>query len=159
MTSREKDMTAEKRTSYLTPQQYFKKIEDQKRTIERLLSENARLRYSLNKYKAQEVQEVTSTIDVVRVVINKHFNIDINFKIQKSEYVDGRRMYYHWLKNNTSMSLDSIANTLDLNQDHSTVIHALQMHEDLIETDKYYKEQFKEVMCKISTELDNFKNI
>lgn len=149
-------MDSQNRQRYLTPQQYFKKINDYKRQVERLQSDNQKLRHSLSKFMKFEVALKSSKIETVKSVINQYYSIDMECKVRDEDYVKGRRIYYVWLRKNTSMPYSAIAKTLSLKQDHSSIIHSINQHEDYIETDKLYLKEFNEIMSLIDSVLSTF---
>lgn len=54
--------------------------------------------------------------------------------LSSDQMITSRRfMYYHWMKKNTILSYKNIGKTLDLMQDHSTVIYAIKTHEGYID--------------------------
>ena len=76
--------------------------------------------------------------------------IDIDVKIRQREVIDGRSMYYRYLRDNTLMSLMSIANTLETAHDHSTLCNALNKHDDNMNFDKFYKNKYETILNKIA---------
>lgn len=66
---------------------------------------------------------------------------DITKKSRKRELVEARQMCYSILKSNTRMSLVDIGLIFG-GKDHTSIIHGLQTHNDLLKTDKKYKESY-----------------
>jgi chromosomal replication initiation ATPase DnaA len=71
-------------------------------------------------------------------------------KIRQREVIDGRSMYYRYLRDNTLMSLTSIANTLETAHDHSTLCNALNKHDDNMNYDKFYRNKYETILRKIA---------
>ena len=99
-------------------------------------------------------QDVGADIQKVKDVINNELGIDIDVKIRQREVIDGRSMYYRYLRDNTLMSLTSIANTLETMHDHSTLCNALNKHDDNMNYDKFYRNKYETILSKIA-ELNN----
>ena len=99
-------------------------------------------------------QDVGPDIQRVKDVINNELGIDIDVKIRQREVIDGRSMYYRYLRDNTLMSLMSIANTLETAHDHSTLCNALNKHDDNMNFDKFYRNKYETILSKIA-ELNN----
>jgi chromosomal replication initiation ATPase DnaA len=95
-------------------------------------------------------QDVGADIQKVKDVINNELGIDIDVKIRQREVIDGRSMYYRYLRDNTLMSLTSIANTLETAHDHSTLCNALNKHDDNMNYDKFYKNKYEMILSKIA---------
>ena len=95
-------------------------------------------------------QDVGADIQKVKDVINNELGIDIDVKIRQREVIDGRSMYYRYLRDNTLMSLMSIANTLETAHDHSTLCNALNKHDDNMNFDKFYKNKYETILSKIA---------
>jgi len=95
-------------------------------------------------------QDVGADIQKVKDVINNILGIDIDVKIRQREVIDGRSMYYRYLRDNTLMSLTSIANTLETMHDHSTLCNALNKHDDNMIYDKIYKSNYENILSKLA---------
>ena len=103
-------------------------------------------------------QDVGADIQKVKDVINNELGIDIDVKIRQREVIDGRSMYYRYLRDNTLMSLMSIANTLETAHDHSTLCNALNKHDDNMNFDKFYKYKYETILCKIAVLNESNEN-
>ena len=86
----------------------------------------------------------------LKKLVNDFHGVDIETKCRKREFKIARMMYYAILRTSTHYSLKKICSTLKLNQDHATLINALQNHTDYMDTDKYYFHQFCELVSKIN---------
>jgi len=85
-------------------------------------------------------------IDRLKKIVCEFHGVDIEVKCRKTEYKIARVMYYAILRTSTHWSLKKICSTLKLNQDHATLINALQNHYDYMDTDKYYFHQYCELL-------------
>jgi hypothetical protein len=103
-------------------------------------------------------QDVGPDIQRVKDVINNELGIDIDVKIRQREVIDGRSMYYRYLRDNTLMSLKNIANTLELRQDHSTLINSINKHDDNIHYDKVYRGKYETILSKIAELNEPYEN-
>lgn len=126
--------------------------------IERL---DARLKYSQNELKRLRFSRTKRTIkpndlySTCEKVANETFNTQINQKSRLKECVNGRMFYYAYLRENTKLSLQGMANTLKCGHDHATVLNALWKHEDYVEIDKTYAKDYKEYCEKVQSLLNN----
>jgi chromosomal replication initiation ATPase DnaA len=111
------------------------------------LTENKLLKARLERPKRIEVP---MDIQEVKNIINTELNVDIDVSIRYRDVVDARSMYYYWVRHNTLMSLKRIAETLETNHDHSTLIHSISMHEDNMQYDKVYKAKYEIILTKIA---------
>ena len=85
-------------------------------------------------------------IDRLKKIVCEFHGVDIEVKCRKTEYKIARVMYYAILRTSTHWSLKKICSTLKLNQDHATLINALQNHYDYMDMDKYYFRQYCELL-------------
>lgn len=84
---------------------------------------------------------------MARQVIEHYFNLNLEVKSRKRKAVIARQFYYYWMRSNTFLSLQGIANSLKyLHQDHSTVVHAINDFKDKSIVEKEYRKQWKEVL-------------
>jgi hypothetical protein len=122
--------------------------------LEELRIENMRLRQELMilKRRMQGVNVFPSPLrrfsdaEVAKEVICEFFGINIDTKTRKSDYVRARYMYFYWVRNNTHMSLAEIGKSLNLMQDHSTIVNALRKHCDDYDTNKVYRDQYDKLV-------------
>jgi hypothetical protein len=73
--------------------------------------------------------------------IQKVTGVDITTKTRKYEFIEARMIYYKLLRDR-GYSLQEIGDTLDKN--HATVLHAINVFEDIIEYDKDLAEKYSE---------------
>lgn len=85
-------------------------------------------------------------LEQIMNVIVDYFNISekaIKAKTRKREVVQARHLAMHFAKKYTKMSLSSIG--VEFNRDHSTVVHANKTVQDLLETDKDFKQYYEDI--------------
>ncbi len=91
------------------------------------------------------------SIDYIQKLVCDYFNIGIDAvksKTRKREIVQARQIAMYFSKDLTKASLKNIGSHFG-NRDHSTVIHACQTVNDLIETDKKFKYDVEELAKRI----------
>lgn len=96
------------------------------------------------------------TIDSIQQIVSEHFSVEVELmkaKTRKRQIVQARQIAMYFAKEMTRHSLKSIGLHFG-GRDHSTVIHALQTVNDLIATDKYFKQSVTEIRKRISLELN-----
>ncbi|GAB4428826.1 MAG: chromosomal replication initiator protein DnaA [Bacteroidia bacterium] len=95
------------------------------------------------------------TIEAIQQIVGEHFDIeieDLKAKSRKRQIVQARQIAMYFAKEMTRHSLKSIGLFFG-GRDHSTVIHALQTVNDLIATDKYFKNSVTEIRKRLTLEL------
>jgi chromosomal replication initiation ATPase DnaA len=84
----------------------------------------------------------------VKEIVAKSFGIsvdDISTRSRKRRYVNARCAFAHVLfDKNILRNVSEIGRLID--RDHSTVLNALNNHEDYYTTDYYYQTQYKEIL-------------
>ncbi|MEM7371218.1 MAG: chromosomal replication initiator protein DnaA [Bacteroidota bacterium] len=111
-------------------------------------------RSMLQKFVENVSREIT--IDSIQQIVGEHFSIEVELmkaKTRKRQIVQARQIAMFFAKEMTRHSLKSIGLHFG-GRDHSTVIHALQTVNDLIATDKYFKQSVTEIRKRISLELN-----
>jgi len=91
-------------------------------------------------------------ISYIQEIVSKFFNISINQmkdKARKKEIVIARQVAMYFSKDFTNNSLKSIGFHFG-GRDHSTVIHAVQSVNDMIDTDSIFKKNVEEIKKRIS---------
>jgi len=91
-------------------------------------------------------------IAYIQEVVSKFFNIsidDMKDKVRKKEIVIARQVAMYFSKDFTNNSLKSIGFHFG-GRDHSTVIHAVQSVNDMIDTDNIFKKNVEEIKKRIS---------
>lgn len=81
------------------------------------------------------------SIEYIQKLVCEYFNIavdDVKSKTRKREIVQARQIAMYFAKDLTKASLKNIGSHFG-NRDHSTVIHACQTVNDLVETDKKFR--------------------
>jgi hypothetical protein len=87
------------------------------------------------------------TIDRIKKVVCEYFNIPVEYidlKTRKREIVQARQIAMYFAKKITKFSLSMIALQIG-DKDHSTCLFAIKQVYNLIETDKLYAKQIKEI--------------
>ena len=91
-------------------------------------------------------------INYIQEIVSKFFNIsieDMKDKARNKEIVIARQVAMYFSKDFTNNSLKSIGFHFG-GRDHSTVIHAVQSVNDMIDTDNIFKKNIKEINRRIS---------
>ncbi|WP_109830730.1 chromosomal replication initiator protein DnaA [Reichenbachiella versicolor] len=89
-------------------------------------------------------------IDYIQKTVSEYFNVssdDLKAKTRKKEIVIARQLAMYFSKDYTNHSLKSIGNHFG-GRDHSTVIHALQSVNDMLDTDARFRSSFSELKKK-----------
>lgn len=97
------------------------------------------------------------TIQSIQQIVGEHLSVNVEemkAKTRKRAIVQARQIAMYFAKEMTQHSLKSIGMHFG-GRDHSTVIHALQTVGDLIETDKYFKQNVTEIRKRINLEIGN----
>lgn len=81
----------------------------------------------------EKIELNKQTKKLALTTVNNYFNISINRRTRKREYVLGRSIFYKLLRDNTGMSFQNIANTFKKN--HATVLHSVKQLEGYMEYD------------------------
>ncbi len=95
------------------------------------------------------------TIEAIQRIVGEHFSIEVDqlkAKTRKRQIVQARQIAMFFAKEMTRHSLKSIGLHFG-GRDHSTVIHAIQTVNDLVTTDKQFKQSVTEIRKRISLEL------
>ena len=100
------------------------------------------------------VKETYREINIayIQEVVSKFFNIsidDMKDKARKKEIVIARQVAMYFSKDFTNNSLKSIGFHFG-GRDHSTVIHAVQSVNDMIDTDNIFRKNVEEIKKRIS---------
>ena len=89
-------------------------------------------------------------IDYIQKTVSEYFNVsseDLKAKTRKKEIVIARQLAMYFSKDYTNHSLKSIGHHFG-GRDHSTVIHALQSVNDMLDTDARFRSSFSELKKK-----------
>jgi len=92
------------------------------------------------------------TIESIQQVVSEHFSMEVSLlkaKTRKREVVQARQIAMYFAKDLTHHSLKSIGLHFG-GRDHSTVIHALQTVNDLMEIDKDFRRDVQEIRKRLS---------
>ena len=99
------------------------------------------------------VKDTNREIDIkyIQEIVSKYFHISIEEmkdKARKKEIVIARQVAMYFSKDFTNNSLKSIGFHFG-GRDHSTVIHAVQSVNDMIDTDNFFKKNIEEINRRI----------
>lgn len=89
-------------------------------------------------------------IEYIQKTVSEYFNVshdDLKAKTRKKEIVIARQLAMYFSKDYTNHSLKSIGSHFG-GRDHSTVIHALQSVNDMLDTDARFRSSFSELKKK-----------
>lgn len=93
-----------------------------------------------NYMKNKEYYIINRTKNIIMVEINKYYSSRKAFKTKqrKREYVFARQLYMYFMKKHTTLSLDLIGESFEINKsfNHATILHGIKTINNLIETDK-----------------------
>jgi chromosomal replication initiator protein len=95
------------------------------------------------------------SIEFIQKLVCDYFTIPVDLvksKTRKREIVQARQISMYYAKDLTKASLKTIGMHFG-GRDHSTVIHACQTVNDLIETDKKFKSDIEEIGKRIKINL------
>ena len=76
-------------------------------------------------------------ITIIKDSVQYYFNIFLDTKSRRTEYVYARCIYYKLCKEFTTASLHKIGN--QVNRNHATVIHGLKVFDNVIDNPTYYE--------------------
>ena len=99
------------------------------------------------------VQEVDTEVsmDYIQKVVAGHFKVSLEHlksKSRKRELVTARQVAMYFVKRYTRHSLKSIGHYFG-GRDHSTVSHALQAVDDMLDTEPHFKRSFEDLQRKV----------
>lgn len=95
---------------------------------------------------AQKIKTLEQIAMEAKNMIEDFYNVTIDVKSRIQETVKARQLYYYFLLENTAMSQNAISKTLELNQDHSTIIHARQAIRNTIDQDHQMKSLYQNLL-------------
>jgi hypothetical protein len=106
------------------------------------------MRHNLSIYELHLVQIIC---EVHLIEFNNVFS-----KTRKTEYIDARTQLSAFLYTYLQYRYTRIANIFG--KDHSTIIHSVKKHEDLLETDKIYTQKFTSFVELVKREMPELMN-
>lgn len=101
--------------------------------------------------KLVSVKPLTLSVEKIRDLVCSHFNLEIESILtasRKREVVQARQIAMYLSKQYTKNSLSSIGQTIG-KRDHATVLHACKQVNDLITTDKSFRNSVLEIEAKL----------
>ena len=103
----------------------------------------------IDKFVKNTTKEIS--IDYIQKVVSDYFDIPvdiINSKTRKREIVQARQIAMYFSKKYTNSSLAAIGVHCG-NKDHATVLHAVRVVNNLLDTDKQYRVYVGDIEKKI----------
>jgi len=99
------------------------------------------------------------SINLIKEVIEQHFDIDIKKNTRKRQYVEARGIYFYLTRQYTRMSLSAIGKTMG--RDHSTVLYFVRQVPDWLSFDLQLKKDYDTINERIQDAIhanpDEFK--
>ncbi len=92
------------------------------------------------------------SVDYIQRIVCDYFGLEVEAllnKTRKREIVQARQIAMYFSKSMTNSSLSTIGSKIG-NKDHATVLHACKTINNLIETDKEFKNQLREIETQIN---------
>ena len=80
--------------------------------------------------------------------------LNISGKSRRREYAEVRFMCMYWIRQTFKPTLKELGLVFS-GRDHSTVMHALSVHKDLMETDKDYRKRYHDFKRRMNAEFVN----
>lgn len=111
---------------------------------------------TIAKYIKQTPKEVS--IDEIQKVVADFFKISIeemNSRSRKRDIVQARQIAMYFAKKYTPFSLTMIGQHIG-NKDHATVLHSCKIVNDLLETDKKFRQYIEDMDKKIQSLYKNY---
>ena len=84
----------------------------------------------------------------IKRIVEEHFKMDISIVTRELPVVFARACYYKICRDMLGVSYGRIAKTV--NKNHATVMHGIKMVNNLIETDRQYKNEYQKLINKFS---------
>ncbi|MEM9416801.1 MAG: chromosomal replication initiator protein DnaA [Bacteroidota bacterium] len=115
---------------------------------------NLELAKQVLKNIVQEI-DIEVSMDYIQKTVAGHFNVSVESlksKSRKRELVTARQVAMYFIKKYTSHSLKSIGQYFG-GRDHSTVSHALQAIDDLLDTEPHFKRSFEDLQRKVKFKM------
>lgn len=82
---------------------------------------------SKKKISIGEIEKAIGIRSRIRHIVEEYYQIDITTPLRIREYVEARAMYSKLLRDNTNMTLNTIAESIGKN--HSTIVHIIRQLE------------------------------
>lgn len=89
-------------------------------------------------------EEITEISEKLKRYVTFEFNLDINSKSRKAEYIDARSIYYKILYDFYGLKYEDIAKTID--KTHASVLNAVSNFTYYIERDKIKREKYLKIL-------------
>jgi len=98
-----------------------------------------------NKLTQQEITDISAK---VKKYVMFEFNLDLNSKSRKMEYIDARSIYYKILYDFYSMTYEEIASTVD--KTHATVLGSVYNFRYHIEPDNVKRQKYLKILLALN---------
>ena len=92
---------------------------------------------------------------IEKVLDVKEEELKSKSRIRKNS--DARKMFFNYLRENTSYSLTELGSLL--NRDHATVIHCVKTNKIYCDTDKAYRENYEKIKNEFNNKIINYSLI
>lgn len=87
---------------------------------------------------------ITEVSAKVKKFVTFEFNLDLNSKSRKTEYIDARSIYYKILYDFYKLTYEEIASTVDKN--HVSILNSTSNFKYYIEQDKFKREKYLKIL-------------
>ena len=85
--------------------------------------------------------------EMIKEIVEQHYQLKLETNTRKREYVEARSIYYKLLRDKTRLPLSHIGETL--NKDHATVLHSLRNLNNWLEYDRQIKTDYNTILQRI----------
>lgn len=89
--------------------------------------------------------------DLLRSVVEEYYDLDLNLNTRQRIYVEARAIYFKILRDNTKMSLEAIAKTVNMN--HASVLYCSRKLQDWIQYDSKIKNEYEIITARFEHAL------
>lgn len=107
----------------------------------------------LQKYQVSHISDITQKVIKTVAEFYKINWLELMSRRRTREVADARQIAMYLIRNNSKLGVVEIGRLF--NRDHSTVIYATQTVQDLIDTDKSYRFNVKEIEKKLFSVENN----
>lgn len=107
-------------------------------------------RYLKTKIEQPKIEKQNDYVDRVKQIVNNYYNVDIEVRIRKQEFIIARAIYSAILIKTTKFNHLQIATSLGL--ERTTIYNCLSNHEDWYSFDRVYKKDFDNILKLIESD-------
>ena len=138
---------------------YQKEIIKNKKIKVTCLTQNQILEYLVIKHDARKhLNNMKRNYLAVLNEISKLCNVNIEHTVLPKRFrgiCDARMLFSKWLKDNTTLSLNDIASVVcTVKQDHTTIMHAIEIANNLIQISDEHKQIWEQLKYNIKFTID-----